>query len=308
MKKVLIAGGTGLIGNQLTELLLNKGYTVSVLSRTSSKKNNKNNKLRYYKWNIEDEYIDIEALKDVNHIINLAGAGIADKNWTNSRKNIILSTRVNSTMLILKTLKENNNKVNSFISASAIGYYGTNTTENIYTEDMAQGNDFLSEVCYAWENEANKFPSNNVSERTVILRIGIVLSNKGGALKKMIAPIKLFIGATLGSGKQYMPWIHIDDLNLMIKYVMETPELHGVFNAVAPEHITNFMFTRILAKEMQRPLLLPNIPSLVIKLIFGGSSVLLLKGSRISSKKIISKGFKFTFDNLKNALQNLIGY
>lgn len=294
---VLITGANGMIAKHLSKYLEND-YNIKFLTRKKKKEND-------YEWNIETEYIDIEALKGVDHIIHLAGAGIADRRWSKKRKKIIYSSRVNSAKLILNILIKNNLKITSFISSSAIGYYGSVTSKNIFTEKNNKGNDFLSDVCYDWEDVAFEFKKNNVVKKIVVLRFGIVLDKNGGALKKMIIPIKYYIGAVLGKGNQYMPWIHIDDITNMIIYAIKTSELQGVYNAVAPEHITNKEFTLTLAKQLKKPIFLPNISSFIIKLIFGNSSVLLLKGSRISSKKIIKKGFKFKYNNLKYALQNL---
>jgi len=294
---VLITGANGMIAKHLSKYLEND-YNIKFLTRKKKKEND-------YEWNIETGYIDIDALKGVDHIIHLAGAGIADRRWSEKRKKIIYSSRVNSAKLILKILIRNNLKITSFISSSAIGYYGSVTSKNIFTEKNNKGNDFLSDVCYDWEDVAFEFKKNNIVKKIVILRFGIVLDKNGGALKKMIIPIKYYIGAVLGKGNQYMPWIHIDDITNMIIYAIKTSELQGVYNAVAPEHITNKEFTLTLAKQLKKPIFLPNISSFIIKLIFGSSSVLLLKGSRISSKKIIKKGFKFKYNNLKYALQNL---
>lgn len=294
---VLITGANGMVAKSLSKILKDD-FKIRFLTRNKTNNNE-------FKWNLETGFIDVNSFTNVKHIIHLAGAGIANKRWTNNRKEIILSSRVNSAKLILNTLKEHKIKITSFISASAIGYYGTETTKFIFKEKTEKGNDFLSDVCFHWEKEAERFKSENVSKRIIILRMGIVLSNKGGVLKKMMLPIKYFVGAVLGRGNQYIPWIHLNDLSFMIKYLLKNPKLQGVFNAVAPEHVTNKEFTLELAKQMNKPIFLPNIPNLVVRLIFGSSSILLLKGSRVSSDKIIEKGFRFKHSNLNNALQNL---
>jgi uncharacterized protein (TIGR01777 family) len=297
MKEViLITGANGMVAKHLSNHLEN--YELKFLTRRKRKKNE-------YEWNVKTGYIDKNALQNVNHIIHLAGAGIADKKWNKTRKKSIYSSRVKSAELILNTLIENKIKITSFISASAIGYYGTETLKNIFVESSKKGSDFLSDVCYDWEHIAFNFKKKNISNRTVILRFGIILDKNDGALKKMKTPMKYYLGAILGKGDQYMPWIHIKDLVSMIKFVLINSELKGIYNAVSPEHITNKEFTLTLAKHMKRLILLPNIPSFIIKLMFGDSSILLLKGSRVSSEKIIKKGFKFKYNNLKYALQNL---
>lgn len=294
---ILITGANGMVAKKLSNLLSGT-YFLRFLTR---KKTNENQ----FEWDLKRDNIDINALKNVKHIIHLAGANIADKKWNKSRKKTILSSRINSSKLILNSLIKHKIKISSFISASAIGYYGTEITKIIYTERMEKGNDFLSDVCYKWEKEAQTFQTYNISERTVILRIGIVLSKKGGALKKMMTPIKYYMGTPLGNGNQYMPWIHIDDLCSMIKYSLENPALHGIFNAVAPEHITNKACTFTLANHMNKSIFLPNIPGFFIRLFFGERAALLLKGSRVSSKKIVEKGFKFRYNRFEIALQNL---
>lgn len=299
MKKevILITGANGLVAKRLA-VIFAKEYELRFLTR---KKRNKWD----FEWDIKEQKIDVNALINVNHIIHLSGAGIADKRWTKSRKEIIKNSRVHSAKLILKTLIKNEIKITSFISASAIGFYGNEISDKIFTENNKKGGGFLSDVCYAWENIAFEFTKDKASKRTVIIRSGIILSKNGGVLKKMSIPIKYYLGAILGNGNQYMPWIHIDDLCSILKYLVDNKSLTGIYNAVAPEHITNIEFTQKLAKQMKKSIFLPNIPSFIIRLIFGSSSVLLLKGGRVSSKKIIEKGFKFKYENLKKALQNL---
>ncbi|WP_369049009.1 TIGR01777 family oxidoreductase [Tenacibaculum sp. UWU-22] len=295
---VLITGANGTVAKSVSKILQNN-FEIRYLTRKSKRENE-------FEWDVENKFIDSNAFTNVKHIIHLAGAGIADKKWSKKRRKTILSSRVDSSKLILNTLTQQHLKINSFISASAIGYYGTQTSTTIYSEDMNKGNDFLGDVCFKWENVAKEFQKQGVCERTVILRLGIVLSKEGGALKKMMTPIKYYVGAALGSGKQYMPWIHITDLSYMIKYALENSSLKGVYNAVSPEYITNQKFTATLAKEMKKPMFFLNIPSFILYLIFGERATLLLKGSRVSSKKIIREGFKFKYNDLKSALQNLL--
>lgn len=299
MKKevVLISGARGLVAKSLTNTL-SENYEIRLLTR---KKANANE----FEWNLEKQQIDVKALENVDHIIHLAGAGIVDKRWTKKRKLEIKDSRVATAQLILEALIKSNIKITSFISASAVGYYGTNTSDKVFTENDKVGNDFLSSVCYEWEQAAAKFTEMNVSDRTVILRMGMVLSKEGGALKKMIKPIKYGVGACLGKGNQYMPWIHIIDLCHAIKFIVRKRSVNGVFNIIAPHHVTNTEFIKILAQTMNKPLFLPNIPSWLVRIFFGEIAVLLLKGSRVSAKKIEDLGFNFEFSNLKSALSNL---
>lgn len=300
MKEViLITGANGTIARYLSEMLSEK-YSIRFLTR--EKKSDSD-----YLWNLKDKYIDVAAFKDVKHIIHLAGAGIGDERWTTKRKGDILSSRVETAQLILNILISHRIKIASFISASAVGYYGTKTTDVIFTESDKKGDDFLSDVCFEWEQIAKQFESNNVSQRVVILRFGIVLSeDRKGILQKMATLIGLNFGAYLGTGNQYIPWIHIYDLCSMIRFLMEEPTITGTFNAVSAQHITNKEFTDQIAHCKKKRVLLPNIPAFLIRFIFGERAILLLEGSRVSSEKIVNAGFDFKFSKLNNAVKNLM--
>jgi uncharacterized protein (TIGR01777 family) len=291
MPKILITGGTGLVGKRLTEILLKKNHEVVILSRNPQNKNE-------FKWNVTENYIDKKAFANIDYVIHLAGAGIADKRWTDSRKKIIIDSRVATANLLLSKIIEFNISLKGFISASGSNYYGAKTTPKIYKETDKAGNDFLAEVCVKWEQAAKQFETLNVP--VTILRTGIVLSKKGGALEKMKTPIV----SALGSGTQYLSWIHIDDLcNLYINAIESN--LIGVYNAVAPEQHTSITFSKQLAKGIKRPFLQINVPSFILKTVFGELAVILLEGSRLSSKKIEKSGYSFRFRTLKKALDNL---
>jgi uncharacterized protein (TIGR01777 family) len=298
MASILITGGTGLIGKQLTSLLQNKGHQVSILSRNTSEKPN------IYQWSIQDNYIENEAILNADYIIHLAGAGIADKRWTKTRKKELIDSRVDSTNLLFKKVKELNPNLKGFIAASGIGYYGATTSSTIYSEKDAPGNDFISEICKLWENASFQF--SNINIRTVVLRTGIVLSNKGGAFPKLIKPIKLGFGAALGKGNQYMPWIHIDDLCNMYVEAIENNKIEGIYNAVSPAHVNNIELTNIIATYLKKKILLPNVPSFVFKILFGEMSKILLEGSRVSSKKVEKNGFIFKHSNTQNTIKNIL--
>lgn len=291
MSKILITGGTGLVGSRLTEMLIEQKHEVVILSRNPSRKNE-------FKWDIQAKYIDKDALENIEYIIHLAGAGIADKRWNDSRKKVILNSRIATANLIYDKITENNIKLKGFISASGIGYYGAITTNKIFEETDEVGIDFLGEVCQKWEAAAHQFEKLNIP--VTILRTGVVLSKNGGALEKMRTPII----SPLGSGKQYMPWIHIDDLcNIYINAVQDN--LKGIFNAVAPEHHNSRTFSKALAKSISRPFIGICIPSITLKLLFGEMAVILLEGSRVSAKKIEKNGYSFRFKTLKEAFKNL---
>ena len=295
MEKVLITGGSGLIGRRLSFLLKSRGYEVRILSRSNNPKNN----YKTFVWNVSEQYINDSAFEGLNHIIHLAGAGIADKRWSEKRKKEIIASRVASTNLLYNTVKRLKTPLDSFISASATGYYGAITSETIFEEKDKPAKDFLGKVCSLWEDSIFQF--NEIKIRTVALRTGIVLSKDGGALKKMKTPII----TSLGNGKQYMPWIHIDDLCELYIKAIEDEQFKGAFNAVSPEHISNLSFSKKISKIFNYPFLALGAPSLILQIVFGEMSTIILNGSRISANKIKQAGFKFKFENLEKALKNL---
>ena len=295
MKKVLITGGTGLIGKRLSFLLASRGYEVRILSRSNSLKNN----YKTFLWNVTEQYINDSAFEGLNHIIHLAGAGIADKRWSEKRKKEIIDSRVASTNLLYNTVKRLEIPLSSFISASATGFYGAVTSETIFKEIDKPAKDFLGKVCSLWERSIFQFKE--IKIRTVALRTGIVLSKDGGALKKMKTPII----TALGNGKQYMPWIHIDDLCELYIKAIEDEQFKGAFNAVSSEHISNLSFSKKISKIFNHPFLAIGAPSFILQIVFGEMSTIILNGSRISANKIKQAGFKFKFENLEKALKNL---
>lgn len=295
---VLITGASGTIARAISKKLENQ-YSIRFLTRKKEAENE-------FEWDLENQIVDEKAFENVSHIIHLAGANISEKRWTEDRKKELISSRVDSAKLILNTLKKKNLKLKSFISASGINFYGTKTTDKIFTENEAPGNDFLSEVVVVWEKAADEFKEQNIAERVVKIRTAVVLSKNEGALAKMMTPIKFGIGSPLGSGKQYMPWIHIDDICSMYEFALKNPEIEGSYNASAPQHTTNENLTKLIAKVLKKPLFMPNVPSLILKLIFGELADALLEGSRASSEKIMKAGFEFQFPDLKMALEDLL--
>ena len=295
---VLITGASGAIARVLSKKLENQ-YSIRFLTRKKEAENE-------FEWDLENQIIDENAFENVSHIIHLAGANISEKRWTEDRKTELISSRVDSAKLILNTLKKKNIKLRSFISASGINFYGTKTTDKIFIENDAPGNDFLSEVVVVWEKAANEFKEQNLAERVVKIRTAVVLSKNEGALAKMMTPIQFGIGSPLGSGKQYMPWIHIDDICSIYEFALKNPEVEGSYNASAPQHTTNENLTKLIAKVLNKPLLMPNVPTFILKLIFGELADALLEGSRASSEKIMKAGFEFQFPDLKMALEDLL--
>lgn len=298
MARVLITGGSGLIGQALRIRLEEMGNEVVLLSR-NGKKDRSN---ASFTWDIERGGIDKEALNESDYIIHLAGANIGAKRWTRKRKEEIRTSRIDSTNLIFSKLPAQK-KLKAFISASAIGYYGAISSEHIFTEADPPSDDFLGRTCRDWENVADQFMESGI--RTVKIRTGIVLSKKGGALSRLKLLVKWGLGAALGNGRQYMPWIHIYDLCNIYLHAMEHDDMQGAYNAVAPEHVTNEALTRELAKALRRPFWFPNIPAFGMKILFGEMAVILLRGSRISSEKIRAAGFEFQYPDLGSALNHL---
>lgn len=299
MKTVLIAGGSGQIGSYLSSKLRAKGFRVALLSRRKLILD----EIATYLWNVEKGEIDLDAIKTADYIINLSGTNIGEKRWSSKRKKEILNSRVESTKLLFEKVKELNKNLDAFITSSAVGYYGMTTSNNIFNEDDRPATDFLGEVCTKWENESKLFEELGI--RTVQVRTGVVLNRGAGALSKMMLPIKMFVGSPLGSGKQYVPWIHIEDLcNIFIKS-LEDSSMTGAYNAVVPESITNSSFTKILAQQLNKPLFMPNVPSFVLTILLGEMSKLVLEGSRVSSEKIQNMGYEFLYPDLPSALKQL---
>jgi len=297
-QSVLITGGTGLVGTQLTKTLQAQGYQVRHLSR-----NPKSGPVPAYAWNIAKGYIDPQAFENLDYIVHLAGAGVADKPWTAARKEVILKSRTQSTLLLGQYLKEQQVPLKAFISASAIGLYGMDTGSQLITEQSPTANDFLAQVVKEWEEAIDQVAAQGY--RTAKIRIGIVLSPKGGALPAIAKPIKLYAGAALGTGQQYMSWIHIHDLARLFVQAIENPAYTQAYNAVAPHPATNAAFTKVLAKVLKKPLILPPVPGFAMRLLLGPRAQLVLGGSRVSCQKLQDQGFTFEYPDLAPALQNL---
>ncbi len=299
--KVLITGATGLIGSQLVQLCLDKGYDVNYLTTSKSKLRQDGHVTGYY-WNLKSKEIDVKAFDDVDAIINLAGAPIA-KRWTKAYKQDILQSRIDALTLLLDTIKTHNIEIKHLISASAIGYY-PDSYDTYYTEDFKSiGHEFVIDVVRKWEAAADSFTAIDIPVSKV--RIGVVLTDKGGALPKLVKPIKHYIGAALGSGQQWQSWIHIEDLANIFMYLLEH-KLEGVYNAVAPNPTTQNTLTEIIAETIKRPLWLPKVPAFILKLLLGEMSYIVLTGQRVSSEKIQHKGFTFKYYQLIQAIEELL--
>lgn len=296
--KVLITGGTGLIGSAITNALKAANHEVAYLSRNPSR-----NALDVpeFAWNIDAGKMDASALEGVNAIINLAGAPIF-KRWTPEYKSRVLRSRVDGTRLLFEQIQKHNINLKAFINASAVGYYPDSPTKE-FTEDDAPGDDFLSLVCQKWEQEALNFEQLNI--RTVRMRIGIVLSRQGGALPQMALPVKFGLGAPLGSGKQWVPWVHLNDLASMFKLALENENLSGAVNAAGPHNVTNATLTKQIADVLHRPMIIPKVPEFALKLVLGEMAQAVLASNKVSTQKIQSAGFKYQFSTLEAALEDL---
>lgn len=300
MATILIAGGSGLIGRRLSQILQEKGHQVRLLSRTPQRITG----FPAYKWDVDRFIIDPASLVGVDYIINLAGEGIADKRWTRRRRAQIIRSRADSARLLAKAMMDAPQKPQAYISSAAIGFYG-NRADSLLQEDDRPGQGFLAESCQAWEDSIAMVKNSSLI-RTVALRIGIVLSTRGGALEKMLLPLRFFIAAYFGSGNQWYSWIHIDDLCRMFVFAIENKELEGTYNAVAPEPQRNKPLTASLVRISGKKALLLPAPAFVLRLFMGEMADVVLSSTRVSAKKILDAGFSFQFPNLGPALADLL--
>ncbi len=304
MQNILISGGTGLVGKRLAAMLLEQGYSVTILSRNKNLVSSTNN-LQYAYWNVDTQTIDDNAIANADAIVNLAGAGVADKRWTTERKKEIVNSRVNSGRLIVNALQSTTNKVKVVINASAIGWYSSeeNNVKN-YQEDEPANTDFLGNTCKQWEQSVH--PITLMKKRLVKLRMGIVLSKEGGALKEFIKPLRFGIATILGSGKQKISWIHIDDLCRMYIAAIENENINGAYNAVAPTVTTNSKLNIVLAKKLRARFYIPIfVPKFILKIVLGEMSIEVLKSSNISCKKIQDTGFQFLFPSIESSIDDI---
>ena len=304
MHTVLITGGNGLVGTQLRQALVNKGYRVVILTRDGGEKK-VGVGYTFAQWNVETQTIDETAIGEADFIIHLAGAGVADKRWTEKRKQEIVKSRVNSSKLIVDSLKRLPNKVKAVISASAIGWYGPDPSiPNLapFTENAPADDAFLGDTCKKWEDSITA--AEQVGKRVVKLRTGIVLSDKGGALQEFKKPLSFGVAAILGNGKQIISWIHIDDLVQMYIAAIENERMRGVYNAVAPNPVSNKQFTLYLARKKKLFIPIP-VPSFVLKLVLGEMSIEVLKSATVSCRKVQETGFVFQYTTHQSALDKL---
>ena len=300
MAKVLITGGTGLLGKALTERLLMAGHEVVLLSRTARSSATKG--VSIFGWNIEKGTMDPEALNGVAYVVHLAGSGIAEHRWTEAIKQEAISSRVDSMKLLEQTIRDKGIRLKAFTGGAAVGFYGMITSSKVFSEtDPPATEDFLVECCKAWENSYRGM--NTLADKCCVIRIGIVLSKEGGALKRMLPLFRWGLGSPLGSGKQYMPWIHINDLVEILFHSLFGENMQGTYNAAAPVAVTNREFSKQLASILQKPFFAPSVPAFFIRAMFGDMGNVVLKGSAVSVQRLLESGFKFRFPELRAALK-----
>ena len=308
MARVLITGGTGLVGTAVKNLLLQKGYEVVLLTRSTLSKEG------YAHWDINAGTIDATAIAGADYIIHLAGAGVADKRWSVARKQEILDSRTKSSALLVKALQETPNKVKAVISASAIGWYGPDNTNggnnNIASQGFVETDpsypDFLGTTCAAWEASIEPVTSPGLQKRLVCLRTGIVLSKHGGALKEFLKPLAVRMAAVLGNGKQMISWIDVRDLAKMFVYAIEHENISGSYNAVAPSPVSNKTLTKTLASVLYGKFYITTyVPSVVLKIMLGEMSIEVLKSTTVSAQKIQDAGFVFDYPEITKSLSSL---
>lgn len=304
MSSVVITGGTGLVGTALTRLLVMQGYSVVILSRDPASHRSRSPSTSYAAWNIGEQSINEDAIKQAKHIIHLAGAGVVNRPWTDERKKEIQDSRIKSSELLVKALTQIPNRVESVVSASAIGWYSESRGVQSVETDPPDP-DFLGETCRLWEQGIE--PVISLGKRLVILRSGIALSNDGGAFPEFKKPVRLGIASILGNGRQIVSWIHIDDLCRLYLEAMINPHWSGVYNAVAPQPVTNKTLMMELGKKMKRNFYIAvPVPDFLLRLLLGERSIEVLKSSNVSCEKIRKQDFQFIYPTLDVALRDLL--
>jgi uncharacterized protein len=299
MATILITGGSGMVGRRLTQALLAEGHQVRWLSRGTEQAPG----ATVFRWDVAQGELDVRALEEVDHIVHLSGAPIADKRWTHARMRELYSSRVDTAGLLLQRVRTSGLTPKSFISASGINYYGTFTSDRILVETDPPGDDTVGRLTQAWEQAADAW---SPLCRVVKLRTSMVLAREGGALPKLAAPVRYGLGAPLGSGRQWVPWVHIDDLVDAYRSAITNTTMHGAFNVVAPEHVTNAMLLRGIANTLSKPFFLPHVPGFALRLALGRMAALILEGTRASSIGPEGHVISYRYPSLGPALEDLL--
>ena len=300
--RALITGGTGLIGRALCRNLADDGHEAIVLTRNVTKKEGLPSQTQLVQWDAKTIEGWGHLAGEVDVIVNLAGESLAEGRWTDERKRRILDSRISSGQLLLKAIEAAPKRPTALIQSSAVGYYGPRKDEEL-NEDSGPGSDYLAHVCFEWE--ASTAPAERMGLRWPVIRTGIVLSTEGGALPKILLPFKLFAGGPMGSGRQWWPWIHLQDQVRAIRFLMEHDSATGPFNLTAPHPLTNKDFASVVGRVMGRPALLPA-PALALQVALGEMSTVLLDGQRALPHRLQELGFEFNFATLDAALRDLL--
>lgn len=300
--KIIITGGTGFLGSVLTPRLISLGHSVTIIDRTIKPSVNQSDYINFIEADTSREGMWMEQIPEHEAVINLAGVNVFQR-WTNRKKAAIKDSRILTTRNISSAIRNNKGRTSRLINASAVGYYGF-TGDRLVTEDDPPGDDFLAEVSSEWEKEALTAASKGV--KTAICRFAVILGRNGGAISSMLPVFKMNMGARLGSGKQWFPWIHIEDIAGIISHLIKHPDITGPVNCASPGAITNGFFSRELAASLGKKLILPPVPGFALKIIIGDAANMLLEGQRVSSEKIISSGYQFKYPNIKEALADIV--
>ena len=300
--RIIITGGTGLLGNALAMDLTRDGHEVIIPSRNPGRMPTPPQGIRLVQWDGRTSQGWGNLADGADAVVNLAGENLSAGRWTAARKQRILDSRANAGKAVTEAVEAATNKPKILIQASAVGYYGIHKPDNL-TEAAPPGDDFLARVCQTWE--ASTLPVESMSVRRCVIRAGVYLSPKAGVLRRFLFPFRLFVGGPLGSGKQWLPWVHLQDAAGAIRFMIDNPACNGVYNLVAPQQVTNHQFVKILGKVMHRPSVMP-MPAFALRVLFGEMSIIVLEGQNLSVEKLLKAGFTFQFPNLEPALLNLL--
>lgn len=300
MATVLVTGGTGLIGTALTQALLHAGHSVHLLSRSSAPERNG---LRTFRWSPASGEVDPQTWNGVEHVVHLAGAGIADKRWTQARVDELINSRADTARLLRRSAEQAGARISTMVSAAGINYYGAFTSDRILTEQDPPGTDTIGRISKVWEEAVDEWGTHC---RVVKLRTPVVLSRSGGALAKLAAPVRFGLGSPMGSGRQWMPWVHLDDLVSIYMQALFDARYQGAYHVNSGHDVTNAEFMRTLSRVLGRPFFAPAVPAVVLRIALGELSAILLEGTRASNARLLGTGFSFAHPRLEDALRDLL--